>query len=301
MAEISVIIPARNEHYLTRTVSDLFYATSTDIEVFVLLDGWDIKEPTKKHSSISIDRMKHEIETIKFMASKDKRIRIMQKDKPVGQRAFMNEAAKLMRSKYMFKLDAHCIVYPGWDTELLKVADPRRFITTSMRNIKDDSWIAGDRHFDYCYIDEHLRSRWWTEYRNRVDGNKDLVETMSFYGTTWFCHKDFWKKHGGYWSGVFGWGDSGTEWALKTWLCGDTLLLHRGVVVAHLYRDKFPYGMENHARIQMARVIRGAFYRNEYPLQKHPIEWLLGKFWPVPTWSKTLVDQEHREKKYFVK
>lgn len=297
---ISVIIPSRNELYLCKTVQCLFDTASTDIEVFVLLDGWDT-EPTSKNDANKIALMKEQINTIYKMADKNRRIRIMHKDKPVGQRIFMNEAAKLMRAPYMFKLDAHCITFPGWDTQLLEVGSPKDFVVTAMRNINEEKWSVGIRKFNFCYIDEHLRSRWWTGYDKRIESEKKLVESMSFYGTTWFCHRDFWNKHGGYWNNGYGWGDSGTEWALKTWLCGDRLLLHRGIEVGHVYRERFPYSIQHRPRVEVAREIRGAFYRNEYPLQVHPIEWLLGRFWPVPTWSKTLVTKEHREQRFFKK
>lgn len=298
MALISVIIPSRNETHLTHTVESILQNVAGEVEVLVLLDGWDLK-PTPKVDEALVGRFHRQIEGIREMADKDQRIRILHKEKSVGQRVFINEAAARMKGEFMLKIDAHCQISKNWDRELLKVGSPEVFVTTRMCSFDQENWTRGQRKFDFCFLNNHLATLWWMEYGQRVR-HEIISETMSFYGTVWFVHQDFWNKHGGY-ENLYGWGDSGTEWALKTWLCGDRLLVHRGVTVAHQYREKFPYPITGGPRLATARQIRGMFYQNQYKLQIHPIEWLVGKFWPVPTWERTLVTDAHREGAYFKK
>ena len=43
---LSIIIPARNEVYLNRTIKDLQDKATGDIEIIVVLDGYDVEVGT---------------------------------------------------------------------------------------------------------------------------------------------------------------------------------------------------------------------------------------------------------------
>ena len=94
---VSVLITARNEKYLERTIRDVLDNAEGEIEVIVVLDGY---VPDSK-----IDMQ-------------DARVLFLHYAFPVGQRAAINEAARQARGKYIMKLDAHCAVDKGFDVKL---------------------------------------------------------------------------------------------------------------------------------------------------------------------------------------
>jgi hypothetical protein len=50
---VAVIIPARNEPYLGKTVRNLFVTAKEEIEVFIVLDGAPLHEEDKHHHRLS--------------------------------------------------------------------------------------------------------------------------------------------------------------------------------------------------------------------------------------------------------
>src|SRR3989304_2090963 len=97
MNKVSVIIPARNEQYLARTVDDLFAKAAGEIEVLVVLDG-----PSEYPSP-----------------AERKRLTVIHKAQE-GLRPAINAGADAATGKYLCKVDAHTAVSAGFD-EMLKV------------------------------------------------------------------------------------------------------------------------------------------------------------------------------------
>ena len=54
MEKLSVIIPARNEPFLNKTVDGLFENAEEEIEIIVMLDGYWPNPPLKKHNNLII-------------------------------------------------------------------------------------------------------------------------------------------------------------------------------------------------------------------------------------------------------
>lgn len=69
MAELSILIPARNEPYLQKTINDILEHSEVDTEIIVGIDGW------------SVELEKHE------------RVFVHERKVPIGQRAMTNELA----------------------------------------------------------------------------------------------------------------------------------------------------------------------------------------------------------------
>jgi glycosyltransferase involved in cell wall biosynthesis len=98
MAELSILIPARNEEWLSETVNDLLKNIEADTEILVGLDGqW--AEPG------IVD---------------DDRVKILYVPESIGQRAMQNRLAKMSSAKYVAKVDAHCAFDKGFDRKLLE-------------------------------------------------------------------------------------------------------------------------------------------------------------------------------------
>ncbi|PJB50935.1 MAG: hypothetical protein CO103_01050, partial [Chloroflexi bacterium CG_4_9_14_3_um_filter_45_9] len=80
---LSVIIPARNERYLQKTIENVLENIKGDTEIIVVLDGYWPEEPIKDHPRVNI---------IHHSGSR-------------GQRASINEAARIAKGEYIMKLD----------------------------------------------------------------------------------------------------------------------------------------------------------------------------------------------------
>ena len=103
MSDLSVLIPARNERWLSRTVQDVCAHMRGDTDVWVVLDGaWP--EP-------GYELVQHP------------RVHVVYLPQSIGQRAATNLAAKLSSGRYLMKLDAHCSVADGFDVELVRAGD----------------------------------------------------------------------------------------------------------------------------------------------------------------------------------
>jgi len=93
MRDLSVIIPARQEIFLTQTVKNVLENIEADTEIIVILDGYWPDPPLYDHP----------------------RVTVVHHTDPIGQRGATNEGARLSLAKYIMKLDAHCAVGKGFD------------------------------------------------------------------------------------------------------------------------------------------------------------------------------------------
>ena len=102
---VSVLIPARNEIFLQKTIQDILAKAKGDIEVVVVLDGYWPTETKREHWSTPpiID---------------DKRVKYVHRGTPRGMRDGINSAASLSTGEYLLKSDAHCMFDEGFDEKL---------------------------------------------------------------------------------------------------------------------------------------------------------------------------------------
>jgi glycosyltransferase involved in cell wall biosynthesis len=96
--ELTVLIPARNEMFLARTIEDLLQNTGEQTEIIALLDGEWAKPAIPQHPRVSVIYVPESI----------------------GQRAATNLACKLAKGKYVAKVDAHCAFDQGFDRKMLE-------------------------------------------------------------------------------------------------------------------------------------------------------------------------------------
>ena len=102
MAELSVIIPARNEIFLQKTIENILENIEADTEIIAVCDGYWPDPPVRDHE----------------------RVNIIHFTKPVGQRAATNAGARLSQAKYVMKCDAHCAFDKGFDRKLIADCQP---------------------------------------------------------------------------------------------------------------------------------------------------------------------------------
>ena len=118
MTDLSVIIPARNEKYLQKTIDSVLEAMEADTEIIVVLDGYWPYEPIPD----------------------DPHIHIIHHTEARGQRHGINEAARIAEGKYLMKLDAHCSVGQGFDRILINDWQPGWTMVPRMYNLDVNTW-----------------------------------------------------------------------------------------------------------------------------------------------------------------
>jgi hypothetical protein len=293
--DLSILIPARNEMFLARTVQDILEHSEMNTEIIAVLDGCWADPPVQQHERVTL---------LRFPES-------------IGQRAATNAAARIAKGKYVMKVDAHCAFDQGFDRKMLEVMEDDITMAPLMRNLHAFDWVCPNGHRRYqgpsgactecgqptvrdvvwiakespqstAYrFDKTLHFQYWQELKKRQVG--DLVETMSLQGSCFLMTREK------YWSlnicdeSWGSWGQQGVEVAVKTWLSGGRVLVNRKTWYAHMFRTQggdfgFPYPISGSQVDRARKVSREILQANKYPQAIHPFEWLLDKFYPVPDW-----------------
>ena len=122
MAELSVMIPARNEGWLARTIQDILAHREADTEVIAVCDGSWPDPPLQDHPKLTV---------IHFT-------------KPVGQRYAVNQGVRISRAKYVMKLDAHCALDQSFDRKCVEALSghPDWTLVPVQRNLHRDGILA---------------------------------------------------------------------------------------------------------------------------------------------------------------
>ena len=294
MVNVSVIIPSRNEQlYLEKTVRNVLENAGGEIEIIVVLDGW-LPSP-----QIEIPNCDGEVVWIHH-------------EKAQGQRASINEAARIAKGEYVMKLDAHCAVGKDFDVILSRDCEYDMTMIPAMFNLDVETWKP--KYFDdwdkavrkgklnpYMHIgwkSGHLRACYYGgDLRREIyekGKDKPVDETMCCMGPAFFMSKErFWELDGCD-EGHGQWGQQGVEVACKAWLSGGRLMTNKNTWFAHFFRggavpeghkSGFPYRISQKA-IDRARIYSEKLWlENKWPKQTKTLQWLVSKFNP-PTWDK---------------
>jgi len=252
--KVAIIIPARNEPYLCKTVKDLYRTALGEFEVWVVLDAWD------KHLD--------QIQEIKEL--KKDNIHIIENEKPMGLRYGMNLPASLTDAKYLFKIDAHMSFSVGFDLALKAKCKPKTVCVPRLRSLDADTWTPGNRFLDHARFDKDFKMHYWTE--------RDDEEMLCNIGCNWFTTKEWWWEIGGQDESMGLWGQSGIEVSLKTWLNGGRQILVKEATSNHLFRKKFPYRLNGNHVAETKNKTKELW-------ENHPgLPELLERFKPIPDW-----------------
>lgn len=279
MNKLSVIIPAKNEIYLEKTILNILDNAGGDIEVIVVLDAW-IPDP---QIDLKDDR-------VKFLYFKD----------GVGQRKGINEGAKIATGNYFMKADAHCAFDKDFDLKLIADCEYKWTVIPRMYNLDIETWKPKLRKVtDYMYIsgpkaEKPFRSMYYTgsEYRSKQRQSTLIDDTMGCMGPCFFMHMArFWELGGCDEGHEGGWGQQGIEVALKAWLSGGALKVNKKTWFAHWFRGGggpgFPYPISGRQVENVRKYSQDLWLNNKWPLQTRKIEWLVQKFkpdgWDIPS------------------
>lgn len=280
MSKVSVLIPTRNELFLSKTVDDVFSKARGEIEVIVYLDGYWPNPPLVERPGLII----------------------LHEDEARGMRPGINAAVAAATGKYLCKCDAHVMFAEGFDEVLKKDCEDDWVVVPRRRSLDAENWII-DLTNKKAPVDYHflgwpwnkpeelgMHGTVWNE-RARTRSNILLDDEMSSQGSCWFMTKYHFDNFLGGLS-CEGYGNFVQEFqeiGNKTWLGGGQVKVNKKTWYAHLHKGK-RYGRGYH--ISQRKMIEGTRYsmdfwmNNRWNKRVHDIEWLIGKFWPVPTWPE---------------
>lgn len=304
MPDLSVIIPARNERWLSRTVYDVCAHKRGDTDVIVILDGaWpEAGYELKQHPDVQVVYL----------------------PQPIGQRAATNLGARVSTARYVMKLDGHCSLADGFDVALLEAAaqlgphvvqvpaqrhlwvydqvcDPCGWRADQAPHHADCPTCGGPLRQDVIWkMRGRPRTTAWRfdadlhfQYRGFVQEAGDYPETMSCLGACWFLDRAWFLELGGLDEAHGSWGQMGTELACKAWLSGGRMVCNTKTEFAHFFRVGgigFPYAISGSDQ-EAARTYSQNLWRSDaWAGQVKPLRWLVEKFRPEG-WSQEQIEQ----------
>lgn len=299
MVDLSVLIPSRNELFLSHTVRDLLANIRADTEILVALDGAPALEPLPE----------------------DDRVHIVAFPISIGQRAATNALARMAQGRYLMKLDAHCSVAEGFDSIMLHDAQPNETHVPVMKNLHVYDWLCSNGHRRYqspsgvcteCGEPTHMDIVWiakpspnskaycfdatphfqyFREFNKRPEGIGALTESMSLQGSCFMLSQERYFALNACDESFGSWGSQGIEVACKTWLSGGRVIVNHNTWHSHCFRTAggdwgFPYPL-SHSQTEHARQrARELFFEGKWQGAVRPLSWLVERFWPVPGWSE---------------
>jgi len=272
---LTVIIPAREEVYLQKTIDNVLENAEGEIEIIAILDGWKPEEPVKDHPFV----------------------RTIYNPEPKGQRPSINDAARIARGNMIMKLDAHCAVSPGFNTILERDCKYEWTMVPRMYNLDHETWLPKKhKRTDYMFIglvNGHLRAQYYPgSGMPQPKNNKEIDETMCCMGPGFVMHKERFWELGGCDEDHAHWGQQGVEVSCKAWLSGGKLMVHKGCWFAHWFRGSyihpsgrkgFPYKLSMKDVNKSRQHSDDIWLNNKWEKQTRTFQWLLEKFKP-PTW-----------------
>jgi len=146
------------------------------------------------------------------------------------------------------------------------------------------------------YLDSEFSGRDWKERSQHADFQRVVIDDlMSSQGSCWFMKKDYYhelelldeESYGPFFKEF-------QEIGLKCWLSGGRVVINKKTWYAHWHKPKSAgrgYHLESSAgKIAEDQVRRWMKMGEAWHKQTLPIEWLVRKFWPVPTWSEQVIN-----------
>lgn len=263
---ISIIIPARNEPYLNKTILDLLEKATGKIEIIAVLDGYWPDEVLD-----------------------DARLHYIHFSEPRGMRNAINMGVELAQGEYILKTDAHCLFDEGFDTKL-KADCLDNFVVVPRRSRLDpETWaliVDGRPPVDYEYIDSaDLHGVRWEE-RARLRHDIMIDDIISAQGSCYFMKKDYYKE-----LELLDEESYGTfflefqEIAFKAWLSGGRVVVNKNTWYAHWHKTKGRgYSLSSEEREKALSFIANWRDGTAWRKQTLPFQSMIDRFMPMPTW-----------------
>ncbi len=292
--KVSVIIPARDEPYLAKTVEDVLTMALGDVEVIVVLDGcWpgpEVKLPD------------------------DPRVTIVHTGEVRGMRSAINAAVRISRGRYLMKLDAHCMLDKGFDETLRAHCPDHTLAVPSRYSLDPKTWQRGRGPVEYLYLTypyvtddlfgDGLHGRKWTGPTTGHKGffepetqRKDVPidEIITFQGSCWFTTRDHFERIGGLDESYYNIFQEAQELGFKTWLSGGRVIRNKHTWYAHWHKNNTDqsYGLSKKQKLASQQRSTDFWMNDRWDKATRKIAWLIDKFMPMPGWPEDWKEHVH--------
>jgi glycosyltransferase involved in cell wall biosynthesis len=302
MKDLSILIPARNEMFLNRTIQDILVHIRADTEIIVVSDGGYPLEPVIDNG----------------------RVHLVTCFEAIGQRAATNLAARISNAKYIMKCDAHCAFGKAFDKTLIKTIQEDWTVVPRMYNLHAFDWVCKkcgkriyqgpkpdkcpdcndskfemsivwkprkSRRSDYMRFDKQFKFQYWASYEKQhpEEAKNKISDCMGCLGACFMMSRDRYWQLGGLDEAHGSWGQLGTEIACKSWLSGGRLVVNKNTWFSHMFRTNnkgfsFPYPITGKQVEKARKYSINMWKKNKWPKAKKPLSWLLDHFKPIPEW-----------------
>lgn len=273
MHDVTVIIPARNEQFLNKTIEDIVEKREIDTHVIAVLEGY-WPEPIVNHPKVHY---------IHF-------------SQPRGMRGALNAGVEIARSKFVMKLDGHCMVSQGFDKVLAETCRPNWVCVPTRHRLDPENWVIndGNRHpINYQYINPNNDSLdgkvWDQKNRNKALEKIRIDDLISCQGSCYFMHRDWWHE-----MELLDEENYGTfrkdpqEVTFKTWTYGGRCVRVKDCWYAHLHKGR-KYGRGYFASKSDHNVgdeyVKKWWTDSAWHKQKIPLRDIFAKFPDMPGWQ----------------
>lgn len=289
--KLSVIIPSRIDTYLNPTIKDLMAKAEDEVEVIVVLDGYWPEEFVE-----------------------DKRVIYLHQGiffNNRGMRDCINAGMRVATGEYVMKIDEHCMMDQGYDKKLKADCDDNWVVIPRRWRLNADKWILTKDDepkdnrppIDYMFIaypferpydivcglhGAEWKARWWERRDILID------DTMASQGSCYFMKKSYWEYLGEMDGDKYGqFTHEAQEIGFKCQFSGGRQVVNKKTWYAHYHKGQKGKGFR-FCNAQWAKLKadneKGRRYCIDYWTQTknytHNLEWLVKKFWPVPTWPE---------------
>lgn len=331
MAKLSILIPSRCEEWLPQTIENILNNIEEDTEIIVGFDGVWPEQPIDDNPRVrtyyspealgqrGMQNQLARLSTAKYVAKTDAHCAF---DKGFDRKLI--EAldghddwtiAPAMKNLHVFNWvcsncsseyyqgekpdkcpDEMCQYIQGeWTKKVY-------FIPRDHSAFKNNS---GPTSTAYRFTPDNLQFKYFGALKGVQDREGgDVVESMSLQGSFFMCTRQkYWELElaDESWGG---WGQQGTEVALKTWLSGGRVVIHKGIWYAHMFRTNhqvsFPWN--NNLKESQGRQQRRArkacvelFKQNKWDKQTRPMSWLIEHFWEPLQLEPSNTDESDRK------
>lgn len=285
---VSVVLPARNEQFLSRTVQDLLDHARGDVEIVPVIDG------TAAGPALPVDP----------------RVRPIVNPVSIGMRPCINTGMAQATGEYLMKLDGHCSMGEGFD-EILKADCDDDWIVVPRRGALDpENWCRAEN--GKPWIDAHylsypwdtrplgansrragdgLQGAWWPERAKRLL-HEPISDEMQSQGSCWFLSRKYWDRRGPMRTDLYGsFIREFQELGLTCWLGGGHCVVNKKTTYLHVHKGTRygrGYSLSGAEADKGSKFCVRFWMLNEWPERVHDLKWLIEKFSPVPGWPEDL-------------
>ena len=226
VSKVSIIIPSRNETFLSQTVNDLLTKATGDIEIIVVLDGYwpsfDIRE--------------------------DPRVRYIHLGKNRGMRGAINAGVSVARGEFLCRSDEHVMVAKGFDRIMTETCKKNWILTARRYFLDPKQWkvMEEEGYVDYEKlviqgkegdIQKFAGQKWRS--RDKSNAHKMVDQTMAMQGSCWVMPRQLWIDVIGELQ-TEGYGplyQDSHEMIFKVWQAGGKMVLCKNTWFAHKHRS----------------------------------------------------------------